>query len=120
MKSFTAVAAVLFASAVSAQYNATTPTPTAAISTIKITPACPSAPAADVQVTRSGVVVPTCEAGSGSNATKPTIMTMPGYGMKPSGNATASGPPAQFTGAAEGLRIGGVAVVLGGLAALVL
>jgi len=47
-------------------------------------------------------------------------MTMPGYGMKPSGSATASGPPAQFTGAAEGLRIGGVAVVLGGLAALVL
>ena len=92
-----------------------------------IKPGCPSAAPADVMVTRSAVAVPSCEAGSGSNATKPTIVSMSGYGMGASGSAAGSAgatktgsTPAMFTGAAEGVRVGGAMVVLGGLAALVL
>jgi hypothetical protein len=85
-----------------------------ATTTIMIKPGCPSAPAGDVMVTRSAVAVPTCEAG---NSTKPTIVSMSGYGM---GGATPTGPgsPAQYTGAASANRIGALAIVGGVVAGL--
>lgn len=88
--------------------------PSAATSTIKITPGCPSAAPADVMVTRSAVAVPSCEAG---NATKPMIVSMSptmSMGMG-GGGATGSPTPSQFTGAASryGLE-GSLAVVIGG------
>jgi hypothetical protein len=95
-----------------------------------IKPGCPSAAPADVMVTRSNVPVPSCEAGQ--NATKPSIMTMSGYGggVMPTGMATMpgmpgasgteTGAPAMFTGAASSVKAGGAMVVLGGLAAFVL
>jgi hypothetical protein len=89
-----------------------------------VKPGCPSAAPADVMVTRSDVAVPTCEAGQ--NATKPSIVTMSGYGGGVMGtgmggaSSTMSGTPAMFTGAASSVKAGGAMVVLGGLAALVL
>ncbi|OAK94024.1 hypothetical protein IQ06DRAFT_353817 [Phaeosphaeriaceae sp. SRC1lsM3a] len=102
------LAAVFFAaSSVSAQSSAV---PT---STIKITPGCPSAAPADVKVTRSAVAVPSCAAG---NATKPMIVSMSTAGGM-GASMTASGMPTQFTGAAEGMRVGGaIGLMVGALA----
>jgi hypothetical protein len=68
-------------------------------------------------VTRSGVAVPSCAAG---NETKPSIVSMPGYGANMtggSGSATASAPATQFTGGA-GKNAAGIMVVGGIVAAL--
>jgi hypothetical protein len=92
-----------------------------------IKPGCPSAAPADVMVTRSAVAVPSCEAGQ--NATKPSIVTMSGYGGgvmgtgmpgMPGASGSMTGAPAMFTGAASSVKAGGAMVVLGGLAAFVL
>lgn len=92
---------------------------------------CPTGPAADVVVTRSNAPVPSCA--GGANETKPSIVTMPGYGPPmPSGgmgggmgaggngSATMSGPPAMFTGAAGQNVVSGVLAVAAGLAAFAL
>ncbi|CAO2652166.1 Nn.00g004490.m01.CDS01 [Neocucurbitaria sp. VM-36] len=96
----------------SAQNSSAAPT-----STITVTPGCPSTAPADVMVTRSAVAVPSCDAG---NATKPSIVSMPGYGANmttagASGSATGSGNSPQFTGAAGKMTSQGAIVVLGGL-----
>ncbi|KAJ4375891.1 hypothetical protein N0V83_001169 [Neocucurbitaria cava] len=91
-----------------------TATPT---TTITVTPGCPSAAPADVTVTRSAVAVPSCEAG---NATKPSIVSMPGYGNMTAGatgTATGSASPSQYTGAASKMTGQGAMVVLGGVIA---
>jgi hypothetical protein len=67
------------------------------------------------------VAIPSCEAGS--NSTKPSIVSMPGYGANmpgASGTATGSGSSPEFTGAATRFGVQGVVVALGGLAVLVL
>ena len=99
-----------------------------ATSTIQITPACPSGPAADVIVTRFAVAVPSCAAG---NATKPVIVSMSmasgmassimGGGGGMMGSATNSAGLPVFTGAAGKLGQNAGLAVLGGVAiALVL
>src|SRR5690242_18207233 len=91
---------------------------------------CPTGPAPDVVVTRSNAPVPSCA--GGANETKPSIVTMPGYGppmpsggmgsggMGGNGSATMSGPPAMFTGAAGQNVVSGVLAVVAGLAAFAL
>ncbi|KAH6881744.1 hypothetical protein J4E91_005095 [Alternaria rosae] len=102
-------AAVLLASTVSAEAPAVT-------STLTVKPGCPSAAPADVMVTRSAVAVPSCAAGA--NETKPSIVTMPGYGTGMMGSATGTGMMPEFTGAASANMMSGVVVGLfGGLAA---
>lgn len=62
-------------------------------------------------VTRSAVVVPSCA----GNETKPTLITMSGYGDKPSATATGGSP--QFTGAAGQIdAAGAMAIMVGGAA----
>jgi hypothetical protein len=92
---------------------------------------CPTGPAADVVVTRSNAPVPSCA--GGANETKPSIVTMPGYGPPMpsggmgggmgaggSGSATMSGSPAMFTGAAGQNVVSGALAVVAGLAAFAL
>ncbi|KAF1919339.1 hypothetical protein BDU57DRAFT_512386 [Ampelomyces quisqualis] len=77
-----------------------------------VKPGCPSAAPADVVVTRSAVAVPSCAAG---NATKPAVVSMStsaGGAASPSGSNAA-----QFTGAADSVRVGGVMVIVGGVVA---
>ncbi|KAF2027203.1 hypothetical protein EK21DRAFT_91751 [Setomelanomma holmii] len=105
----------VLASTAAAQSNSSA----APTSTINVTPGCPSAPAADVMVTRSVVAVPSCAAG---NSTKPAIVSVSlASGNSSSGStATGTGSPAQFTGAATRFE-GGLMVALGGaMLALVL
>ncbi|KAI4671798.1 hypothetical protein J4E81_000646 [Alternaria sp. BMP 2799] len=103
-------AAVLLASTV---YAAEAP---AVTTTLTAKAGCPSAAPADVMVTRSAVAVPSCAAGA--NETKPSIVTMPGYGTGMMGSATGTGMMPEFTGAASANMISGVVVgVFGGLAA---
>ncbi|KAJ4992348.1 hypothetical protein SVAN01_02057 [Stagonosporopsis vannaccii] len=98
----------------------------AATTTITASPGCPTAPPADVVVTRSAVAVPSCEAGG--NGTKPSIvsMSMPGSGAGAggagnatgTGTGTGTGQPAQFTGGAvRGQRQQGIVagIVVGGV-----
>jgi hypothetical protein len=87
--------------------------------TITAKAGCPTGPAPDVMVTRSDVPVPSCEAGS--NSTKPTIVSMPGYGAvttmnMPGGSGTSTGMPSEFTGAAGRTAVQGAMVMLGGVA----
>ncbi|KAF1350373.1 hypothetical protein EJ07DRAFT_184359 [Lizonia empirigonia] len=136
MKSFSLIAAAALAAGASAQYSAasmstdtmsaSTPVASAAsavsVTTTTATPGCPSA-APDVMVTRSDVPVPSCAAGS--NATKPSIVSMSGYGpggmasgsAGTGGSATASGMLPEFTGAAGRTAVSGALVVVGGVAA---
>lgn len=85
-------------------------------------------------VTRSNAPVPSCEAGK--NATKPSIISMPGYGppaqsgsgsgnSSGSGNGTkatgtSTGQPAQFTGAAGRNAVSAAMVIVGGVAVYLL
>ncbi|KAF3010912.1 hypothetical protein E8E13_009954 [Curvularia kusanoi] len=111
---------------------ASTPAPSGPSVTTTITAkaGCPTGPAPDVIVTRSNVAVPSCAAGS--NSTKPSIVSMPGYGPPPAGasgtgsagagaggkgNATMTGMPPQFTGAAGKTAVSGVLALVAGLAA---
>jgi hypothetical protein len=77
-----------------------------------------------VMVTRSAVAVPSCAAGA--NETKPVIVsmaTMPSGSMGAGAggaNATKTGSPAQFTGAASVARAGGVLALVGGAVAVLL
>ncbi|KAH6644086.1 hypothetical protein C7974DRAFT_407793 [Boeremia exigua] len=106
MKSLSIIAAAVLAAGVTAQSPSITTTITAHAG-------CPTGPAADVMVTRSNAPVPSCAAGNG---TKPSIVTMPGYGP-PAGNATATGSMApQFTGAAGRTVVSGVLGVVAGCA----
>lgn len=117
-----------------------------ATTTITAHAGCPSGSATDVMVTRSDVPVPSCEAGK--NATKPSIVSMSGYGppvpsggmgvagmnstgmggngtmtgtgMGGNGTRTGTGSYAQFTGAAGKTAVSGAMVVLGGVAAWLL
>ncbi|KAF3047366.1 hypothetical protein E8E11_008406 [Didymella keratinophila] len=113
--------------------------------TITAKAGCPTGPAPDVIVTRSNAPVPSCEAGT--NATKPSIVTMPGYGPPAqsggmgggmsggmgggmsggmggsgSGNATRTGTgvPAQFTGAAGKTAVSGALAAVAGFAVYML
>lgn len=108
---------------VSASMPAASAAPAVSVTTtITAKPGCPSA-APDVMVTRSDVPVPSCEAGS--NATKPSIVSMPGYGpggmasgsAGSGGSATASGMLPEFTGAAGRTAVSGALVLVGGVAA---
>ncbi|KAF1931962.1 uncharacterized protein M421DRAFT_417691 [Didymella exigua CBS 183.55] len=148
MKSFTLITAVALAAGVSAQYSASSvsmesPGSMSAMPAVSSAPAasvtttitakagCPTGPAADVMVTRSNAPVPSCEAGN--NATKPSIVSMPGYGMgsgmggasggaSGSGNATSTrtGAPAEFTGAAGKTAISGALAAVAGFAVYML
>ncbi|CBX96053.1 predicted protein [Plenodomus lingam JN3] len=81
------------------------------MSTITVSPGCPSAAPADVMVTRSAVVVPSCA----GNESKPTLISMPGYGSNMSATATGTGGAAMFTGAAGRVDVAGaMAVMVGG------
>ncbi|KAJ4383690.1 hypothetical protein N0V86_001745 [Didymella sp. IMI 355093] len=114
---------------------AATPVPAGSITTtITAKAGCPTGPAPDVMVTRSDAPVPSCEAGK--NATKPSIVTMPGYGPPKqsggmaggmgggmgSGNAssTGTGAPAQFTGAAGKTAVSGALAAVAGFAVYML
>jgi hypothetical protein len=93
-----------------------------AMSTLTVHPACPSTTPSDEMVTRSAVMVPSCAAG---NETKPMIisvsgdktMTMPAGGPMMTPSMSASGNPAQFTGAAAKKSVVGGVVALGGVIA---
>ncbi|KAJ4330666.1 hypothetical protein N0V87_009813 [Didymella glomerata] len=115
--------------------SAAPPAPAGVTTTITAKAGCPTGPAPDVMVTRSDAPVPSCEAGA--NATKPSIVTMPGYGppaqsggmgggmsggMGGSGNATktGTGAPAQFTGAAGKTAISGALAAIAGFAVYML
>jgi hypothetical protein len=76
-----------------------------ATSTITIKPACPTGMPADVMVTRSGVVVPSCAAGNG---TKPMIMSTGAMG-----SATNSAGMPVFTGAAGKTVVDSFAAIVG-------
>ncbi|KAF2847405.1 hypothetical protein T440DRAFT_501192 [Plenodomus tracheiphilus IPT5] len=81
--------------------------------TITVSPGCPSAAPADVIVTRSAVVVPSCA----GNETKPTLISMSGAGTGSnlSATATGTGGAAMFTGAAGRVdAAGAMAVMVGG------
>lgn len=81
------------------------------MTTITATPGCPSA-AADVIVTRSGVVVPSCAAGNG---TKASVVSISGYRANATASATGSAGLPQFTGAAaRGDAMGAMAAIVGG------
>jgi hypothetical protein len=71
-------------------------------------------------VTRSAVAVPSCAAGN--NETKPSIISMSGYGGGMMGSPTSTGGAAEFTGAATAnSAVGGLVVgVFGGLVAALL
>jgi len=114
MSLFTAMVATI--GAASAQYAASAPavstTPAMstapAMSTITVLPGCPSAAPANVLVTRSAVVVPSCA----GNETKPTLVTMPGYATN--ATATGTGGTPMFTGAAGRVNGAGAMAVLAG------
>ncbi|KAH7377741.1 hypothetical protein BKA66DRAFT_443284 [Pyrenochaeta sp. MPI-SDFR-AT-0127] len=91
--------------------------------TIVVTPGCPSAPSADVIVTRSLVAVPSCAA---DDSTKPSIISVPGYGANgttPSGTGggssttTGTGGLPQFTGAAASNGAKSMVMVIAGVVA---
>ncbi|KAH9880996.1 hypothetical protein J1614_001489 [Plenodomus biglobosus] len=88
----------------------------AAMSTITVSPGCPSAAPADVMVTRSAVVVPSCA----GNETKPTLISMPGYGSNMSATATGTGGAAMFTGAAGRVDVAQAMAVMAGGAVVAL
>ncbi|KAL1656278.1 hypothetical protein SLS61_001352 [Didymella pomorum] len=123
------------ASSMAYSASAAPSSPAGVTTTITAKGGCPTGPAPDVIVTRSNAPVPSCEAGS--NATKPSIVTMPGYGppaqsggmgggmsggMGGSGNATrtGTGSPAQFTGAAGKTAVSGALAAVAGFAVYML
>ncbi|KAF2631453.1 hypothetical protein BU25DRAFT_454903 [Macroventuria anomochaeta] len=108
--------------------------------TITAKAGCPTGPAPDVTVTRSNAPVPSCEAGK--NATKPSVVSAPGYGPPAqsgsgsesgsgsgmgagsgsgsgsgNGTRTSTGQPAQFTGAAGKTAVSGALALVAGFAA---
>lgn len=109
-----------------------------ATTTITAHAGCPTGPAPDVIVTRSNAPVPSCEAGK--NATKPSIVTMPGYGPPAQSGGmgggmsggvgggvggsnatrTGTGSPAQFTGAAGKTAVSGALAAVAGFAVYML
>ncbi|KAI8938481.1 hypothetical protein NX059_004373 [Plenodomus lindquistii] len=82
-------------------------------STITISPGCPTAAPADILVTRSALPIPSCA----GNETKPSLISMSGYGAGAGANPTMTGTggPAMFTGAAGRVDVVGAMVVLGGV-----